>query len=105
MKTTSKRKYQRVSPETKARILPFLRLFKGEKTATEIARLLGDVEPYAVKSVAARHGLKLRGKPGHIVEIRRLLETTPPLTDAEIRRVVGCTRQQVNEERKRQQAK
>lgn len=105
MTPTKQRKYQRVTPETEARILPFLRQFKGDKTATEIARLLGDVNAYAVKSVAARHGIKLRGKPGHITEIRRLLETTPPLTDAEIRRVVGCTRQQVNEERKRQQAK
>ena len=105
MKTTSKRKYQRVSPETEARILPFLRLFKGDKTATEIARLLGDVEAYAVKSVAAKHGHKLRGKPGYSAEIRRLLQTVPPLTDPEIRRLVGCTRQQVNEERKRQQAK
>ena len=105
MKTTSKRKYQRVSPETEARILPFLRRFKGEKSATEIARILGDVDAYAVKSTAARHGLKLRGKPGHIAEIRRLLETTPPLTDPEIARILGCRRQQVQRERKMQQHK
>lgn len=105
MKTTSKRKYQRVSPETEARILPFLRRFRGEKTATEIARLLGDVEPYAVKSVAARHGLKLRTMPGYLPEIRRLLKTTPPLTDPEIARILGCRRQQVQRERKMQQHK
>ena len=103
MKPTSKRKYQRVSPETEARILPFLRLYKGEKTATEIARMLGNVDPYAVKSTAAKHGLRLRGKPGYSAEIRRLLQTVPPLTDPEIRRLVGCTRQQVHAERKMQQ--
>lgn len=104
MNPTSKRKYQRVLPETEARILPFLRRFRGAKTATEIARFLG-VEAYAVKSVAARHGLKLRTMPGYLPEIRRLLKTTPPLTDSEIARILGCRRQQVQRERKMQQHK
>lgn len=103
MKPTSKRKYQRVSAETEARILPVLRRFRGAKTATEIARLLGDVKPYAVKSTAARHGHKLRTLPGYQPEIRRLLQTTPPLTDSEIARIVGCRRQQVHRARKMQQ--
>ena len=103
MTPTKQRKYQRVTPETEARILPFLRQFKGDKTATEIARLLGDVNAYAVKSTAAKHGHKLRGKPGYSAEIRRLLQTTPPLSTTEIRRLVGCTRQQVHAERKMQQ--
>lgn len=103
MKTTSKRKYQRVSPETEARILPFLRRFRGEKTATEIARLLGDVEPYAVKSVAARHGLKLRGKPGHIARLSTLLDSTD-LSNVEAARAIGCTRQMVGYARRKKNA-